>query len=994
MQTHRYITGAHHLAWMAAASLLCFSSGYAQTTAPQTAAEKAAREKAEKQNAAEVPVVLSPFVVDSSKDEGYRATSTLAGSRINTELKDVAASITVVTKEFMKDVAAVDINDILTYTANTEGTGDFTATADSLGRPSDDVAASPNTANRVRGLRSADITRDYFFTISRDLGFDTYNLDQVTISRGPNSILAGLGSAAGIINYSPQYAQLSRNRTEVSYRYGSFDDQRATVNTNLVAKKDMLAFRFAGVWADRGYQQQPAWNEDQRVYFTATYKPWRKTTIRAGYEKVKIDSRTPNSLTPEDGVTQWVELGRPTYDSASTEAVSPFIPLSGTNMPTFVINSSGVLENAYNENTRRVFTQRNMALLPIFTRQRLYDNRYFDLHEVNLSPSTQKRNLTVKSVSLDQEILPGLNANASYVREVGDHEFMNLFRTEYNVYSIDVNRNLPNGQPNPHFLETYMQFRGLDNLSQNHDTNEVVRGTVSYDLDLRKHHKWLGRYRATVFGEKRETEKENWQYNAKVAGDLGPESIGYRYYLGGSDTRRLASVPQTPALFTAPEIAVTPTGIVNRTLTSFYGLKSNRRDLQKLTTRALIIQGYFLDDRIVATYGTRRDKEETAGKVAVGGTGGIVPPATPGYPPLSSYSDGTTSYGVVARPLKWLSFHYNRSENFIPIAGAVDLQGNPTPSPAGAGKDYGVSVSLFENKLNLKLNWFEITEANGTAANANFPLAQWEIPYMEQTYMPDLARQGGITYKSGMAPGLITGDSRLANAYTSDNTAEGLEVELTYNVTRNWRIMAQVSKQEAKQANIAPDLTAYIEERLAYWRSVPALWTQYTAQNVGWGGGQTGEQYWNGGNRASYLRYKSADGKPSTQLAKWHGSIVTNYTFEHSGLLKGFSIGGAARYIEKPLLGNPAIVDPATGLVTGLDLTRPYYGHTRISLDAWVGYRRKIFSDRYDLTVQLNGRDLEEKGSLRPVGANSDGGHPTYRIVNPRTFYLTTTIGF
>ena len=44
---------------------------------------------------------LSPFVVDATGDSGYYASSTLAGSRLNTSLQDVAASITVVTPELL-----------------------------------------------------------------------------------------------------------------------------------------------------------------------------------------------------------------------------------------------------------------------------------------------------------------------------------------------------------------------------------------------------------------------------------------------------------------------------------------------------------------------------------------------------------------------------------------------------------------------------------------------------------------------------------------------------------------------------------------------------------------------------------------------------------------------------------------------------------------------------------------------------------------------------
>src|SRR5262249_39766045 len=53
---------------------------------------------------------LSPFVVPAGEDNGYKATSTLAGTRLRSDLKDIAASISVVTKDFMKDVNVTDLS--------------------------------------------------------------------------------------------------------------------------------------------------------------------------------------------------------------------------------------------------------------------------------------------------------------------------------------------------------------------------------------------------------------------------------------------------------------------------------------------------------------------------------------------------------------------------------------------------------------------------------------------------------------------------------------------------------------------------------------------------------------------------------------------------------------------------------------------------------------------------------------------------------------------
>ena len=61
-------------------------------------------------------IVLSPFEVAAGQDNGYAASGTLAGTRLRTDLRDVPASISVVTKQFMDDVGATNLEGLLTYT--------------------------------------------------------------------------------------------------------------------------------------------------------------------------------------------------------------------------------------------------------------------------------------------------------------------------------------------------------------------------------------------------------------------------------------------------------------------------------------------------------------------------------------------------------------------------------------------------------------------------------------------------------------------------------------------------------------------------------------------------------------------------------------------------------------------------------------------------------------------------------------------------------------
>ena len=272
----------------------------AQTTAPAPA-------KPEKE---EEVVVLSPFEVSAEKDTGYQATQTLAGSRINTRLEDVGSAISVITAEFLKDIGATDNKSLLAYTTNTEVGGVQGNYRGSSGGQNEDESGkftSPNQNTRVRGLTSADNARNFFIS---DIPWEGYNVDRVELLRGPNSILFGLGSPAGIINTTTKSAQ-HRDFGQVEHRVGSYNSNRATLdwNKNLLAKE--LSVRLAVVRNDEKFKQDPAYSLDRRYFATLRYEPKflnggaHKTSIKVSYENGQIDSNNPRTITPRDQVTQW-----------------------------------------------------------------------------------------------------------------------------------------------------------------------------------------------------------------------------------------------------------------------------------------------------------------------------------------------------------------------------------------------------------------------------------------------------------------------------------------------------------------------------------------------------------------------------------------------------------------------------------------------------------------------------------------------------------------
>ena len=134
----------------AALTVLVLSAGAQTKPADPVPAADPNREKGEM-------VVLSPFEV-TSDNKGYFSPNTMSGTRFNTKLEDLAASMTVVTKEQMSDFAMLDINDIFLYTAGAEGTGTFTdLNVDRNGSISDNVSLNPAGANRIREIGRAHV---------------------------------------------------------------------------------------------------------------------------------------------------------------------------------------------------------------------------------------------------------------------------------------------------------------------------------------------------------------------------------------------------------------------------------------------------------------------------------------------------------------------------------------------------------------------------------------------------------------------------------------------------------------------------------------------------------------------------------------------------------------------------------------------------------------------------------------------------------------------
>lgn len=292
--------------------LLSAFPAMAQSTATTTAPADPALDE---------PIELSPFVVEDSANVGYAATSTLAGTRIKTNLRDLGAAISVVTPQFMQDTGATNVEELFAYTLNTEiggAQGNYSAVDLSQTTPDVETAQrQPQLGARVRGLQAPNFTRGYFST---SIPVDAYNMSGLTISRGANSLLFGLGSAGGVVDTGLSAALLGKkDERKVELRFDHLGSYRGTFSASQTVLPGRLAVNVATLYKQDNYEQDPAYDHERRVFgsFQGVVLKNQKsrivgpTIIRGSIEAGEGSRNPPSPLTP---MMFWEPFFNPPFD--------------------------------------------------------------------------------------------------------------------------------------------------------------------------------------------------------------------------------------------------------------------------------------------------------------------------------------------------------------------------------------------------------------------------------------------------------------------------------------------------------------------------------------------------------------------------------------------------------------------------------------------------------------------------------------------------------
>jgi len=485
--------------------------------------------------------ILSPFVVeDTQGDNSYRATSTLAGTRVRTDLNDVASAISVVTAQFLKDTGVKSNQDLLVYTPSTEVSGvggNYSGYGGSKNYNESASLINPSNKNRVRGLDAADNTRDYFLT---DIPWDSFNVGRIDLQRGPNSILFGVGSPAGIINASTNDAGYRRH-----YKYENvvdgFGSLRNSLDVNQVLLANELSLRVSLLDDREYYQQQPAFNHQKRIYTAARFDKkffgeGSNTTFRVKFEDGKVNSNNPRVLPPADQITPWfnsiynkVTVNTGTVGNGYLSSTSPAILLlrpggvaslqgvssgpdvksyftGGSSSPAQVIAGSinsgpGWLVQAIRPLQMPTYGQYASANLPggsFYVDKVLTDPSVFNFYD-NLLDGPNKhewQNWRAGNFDLQQSFFHDkLAFDFTYDRQSYTSGQSTLLTGGYYSINVDVNQILTDGSANPYLGRPYVAGSDASGNYSYTTVRQSKRGIVTADLKAEDYFgkSWLGK---------------------------------------------------------------------------------------------------------------------------------------------------------------------------------------------------------------------------------------------------------------------------------------------------------------------------------------------------------------------------------------------------------------------------------------------------------------------------------------------------------------------
>jgi iron complex outermembrane recepter protein len=776
---------------LAALGFGALASAQTITAPPAATVSEAAKDEA---------VELSPFSVSSSQDRGYTAQSSLGGSRLKANLKDVASPTSAFTAQFLEDIAATNIDDLAPFMLSTE----FDNSEDAGGQNRLNSTSRPL---RVRGINGSGSISINFFKSSYRI--DSFNTERIDQSRGPNSVLFGLGDPGGIINVTTKRAILSQQKGSLALAAKSHDGLRQELDFNQPVVKDRLAVRVGlarerlNAW--RNYEH----DDEDRMFGTVKFRVAPKTELNVDVEQAAVDKSVHRTFTGYDGYTLWRDAGRAL--DANANAARGIARVAGNNVPWLVFfTGSGQLVNMRNttSSVTRTTMDGDMMALADFTimpkETAIYGPGFY-----------QELGYSRLSAYLTHAFTRDLNVEVAAMRTDAHTDNSDPQLAGGQALKVDTQPTLFNGAPNPNAGRTY--FEGLPQRNLNNIRDDAIRANAAYRKDLGRFgkHTLAGVYQY-AFSKQSQSVVREQIVSANAPSLAMPEQNNNRVFrrtyvdLNGPSTGVVMDDPRkgNPSGLTDPVLNATYT-------TAWIPFNPNTQlNSNDGTTLIGMLQSSLWHDRIHTIIGGSRDRRSdylgTQIRTPLAGfTQGLLTPVRSQEP--NEVTAQSVSFSGVFHATNWLSLTYSRAQN----SGLPSFSGRLNaatggfirpPVPHGRSQDMGIKLDLFQHRLFLTAQYFKTTAQN------DFDFTAVMTAQINPVW--NALDAAGVLRANGLVLADVTD---IATGASFDSQTDGYEVELTANPTDRWRLFANYSNTSTVRTNIGREQQAYIANFRELW---------------------------------------------------------------------------------------------------------------------------------------------------------------------------------
>lgn len=983
--------------------------------------------------AKEDPVTLSPFTVSTERDTGFVAASSLAGGRLATDLADTPVAYSVITRDFIDALGITNAFDAADWSPNA-----VKSLASNGGGYGDDVSNAPGGYN-VRGAGGGRGLRNFFIYFSPN---DSYVVERFDFGRGPNAVLFGNGSLGGVATTMTKQARFGSNFTEIAQTFGSWNNSRTTFDFNR-ALTDRVAIRAAAVYSDTDGWRDKQFEKVRAAFLTTSFKLTRNTTLRAEGEYGE-SKRNQTFTNLSDQLSGWD--GKTVFDNrlsiAPTNANAAGVGRRGTGYNVFSpFSGSNAIMSYQNDwitlaggaTTQTPLAGYVQGSLPSFSSSGSNILYSYDLpgNRFDNAIAGSAFRLPSKSFSLASDA-PVIQERFKDLELTVDHRIGDLFIQaavdinranqrinnidvrNSNVMYIDINRQLPDGTSNTHFLQPYAD--GVLRRNLNYRNSEAARFAVGYVKDAGK---W-GNYTANVMGGISENEYLNQAENLSIAQNIDHRRWGATSTtLTETDRVRIRRYwnESSRAYYEPSSIRfIDPVLGIDKTVNPFWALENDRSDSQQYTKTRFkyaiaAVNAKFFKNRLVllgavrgddfynynrqqvlggdydpntwdgktvswkkdgpADWGTLTYIPKDANGVATGpavsadtrprdGNGNRLPQYANdrfkddfNAPPVKK-SEITRSIGTVFHLTKWFSPYINYAETFNPPNQIQRIDSSFLPPTVAKGVDIGVRFSLFDGRLNVSALHYVNSEKNAPFGSTGVG----DINNIAAANAIGDTSTGGRNIRSfANIPAVLTD--------LQDREAKGYELETVANLTKQWRLSFNVGLPKVYQTDAARDFIAFYDKNKPTLKQI-VLDTGATVDandNASVSGTGFSTDATSAANSYNNLRIARQNAVSLRRITQDQPAVnfYTDYTLSRTPL-KGLRLGGGVQYRGKQIIGYRAsdtIVNPANPTTAidnpNVDAYTPVYSPASYyTVVATLGYTLRLERKReirFDLRV-------------------------------------------